>query len=428
MKLKFTGKCFFYLLFAVFVTGCSKNYPEIKWSYSDIDVVGIAAQQTGKIDLDIYIDATMSMEGYALNRATAYSEFLDQLEASALSAWKMADTKYYKFGERVRLIDRNEFLSAKNNPKFYQEQGIKLKTYIDSVVVRTDTKRLSVLITDLFQDEADVNIMVERIKEKCFAKGVMVGIMGVNSEFKGKVYDVPGNPKGYALDTKERPFYAIMFGNPGNMELLFQSLKTKPFVKENQFLIFSPCIIKSFDVSLKKTNESKFLVNNGSSSDGIKNPFKFKLQKGDEGHLTLEINLNQNTKCANFIDKNIELIAFKKSASGTSKVADKDSSATSDISMENLHLSGTKLTATLLLKNTDEPGNYSYLVYLKANPLNGLENPGWITAFSTDKPQVGTASASLTCNLEKFAGTLLVANSTITPTYISKFYLNIYKR
>lgn len=68
-----------------------------------------------------------------------------------------------------------------------------------------------------------------------FYKGVMVGIIAVESPYKGRVYDVPGYPSGYSLNTEERPFYAITFGNPSNMELLFESLKSKPFVKEEQF-------------------------------------------------------------------------------------------------------------------------------------------------------------------------------------------------
>ncbi len=276
MNLKVTKKVFYYFFLLLFVTGCSgcsKKYPEIKWAYTDRDVVGTQTQQMDHIDIDIYVDATTSMEGYAVNSSSIYSEFLDQMEASALSAWKKADPKFFKFGQRVKQVDRNEFLSAKNNPTFYHESGIFMNTYIDSVISRTDINRLSVLITDLFQNDADVNIMVERIKEKCFAKGVMVGILGVKSEFKGKVFDVPAFPHGFALNSKERPFYAIMFGNSGNMELLFQSLKTKPFVKENQFLIFSPFIIKSYNVALLKTKESKSITNLDKLANGVKSPF-----------------------------------------------------------------------------------------------------------------------------------------------------------
>lgn len=405
---------------------CSKKYQEIKWNYTIEDVIGSQYQKSDQIDVDVYIDATTSMEGFAVNLSSDYSQFLDQLETSALSAWKKADLKFFKFGQKVKRVDRNEFLSAKNDVNFYKENGIFLKTYIDSVVQRTNPERLSVLITDLFQDEADVNIMVERFKEKCFAKGTVVGIIGVKSEFNGTVYDVPSYPK-YKLDTKERPFYAITFGNRGNMEQMFESLKTKSFVKEDHFLIFSPFIVKSFDIQLSKTKESKY-VNKIAPRKDYKNSFDFSMkEEGTEARFTLEIDLDRNARCSNFLVEKLEVVAFKKSQFPGDEAVMTDGIITEEIKIVNIHRTGDKISAILNLKNEDKVGNFSYLIFLKTNQLNGLMLPEWIKEFSTDKPIPGTPSASLTYNLEKFTSTLLVANSSITPVYVAKFYLNIYK-
>jgi hypothetical protein len=407
--------------------GCKPKIPEITWDYSNADVFGTQYQKSDQIDIDIYVDATTSMEGFAVNTSSNYSQFLDQLEASALSAWKKADPKFYKFGEKIKRIDRNEFLTAKNDVSFYRESGFKLKTRIDSVVQRTNPDRLSVLITDLFQDEADVNIMVQRFKEKCFAKGIVVGIIGVMSEFNGTVFDVPSYPGGYPLNSKERPFYAITFGNRGNMEQLFESLKTKPFIKEDHFLIFSPFIVKSFDIKLSKTKESKY-VNKIAPRKDIKNSFDFSLkEEGTEASFMVEINLDRNTRCPDFSVEKLEIVTFKKSQFPGDKNAMMEGVNTDDIKIENIQRTGDKISAVLNLKNEDEVGNFSYLIYLRTNQLNGLMVPEWIKEYSTDKPVPGTPSASLTYNLEKFTSTLLVANSSITPVYVAKFYLNIYK-
>lgn len=361
----YNNRIIFLFALITIIQGCSTNFREIKWDYSNKDIVGTKSEQTDQIDIDIYIDATTSMEGFAVSNSSVYSQFLDQLEASSLSAWKKANPKYFKFGEKTKPIERAEFLSAKNNLQFYKEKGIFAKTYIDDVVNRTDNKRLSVLITDLFQDEGDVNIMIERIKEKCFAKGIMVGIIGVKSEFKGKVYDVPAYPKGYNLDTKERPFYAITFGNPSTMELLFESLKTKLFVKEDQFLIFSKYISKSYEATLSKTKDSKF-VNKKASREPQKNSFDFTMkEEGKDARFDLEINIDRNTRCADFSEKNIEIVAYKKSISD-SKTTKQDSVATNEITIENIQRNGNKLKGTVVLKNEDAIGNYSYVVYLKA--------------------------------------------------------------
>ncbi|WP_298737807.1 hypothetical protein [uncultured Chitinophaga sp.] len=404
--------------------GCTAKDPEIKWDYSDKEVVGPPPQKTARIDLDVYLDATSSMEGFAVNDASIYSQFLDQLEASALSAWKNTDARYYKFGESIRPVSRTEFLSAKNNPAFYHEKGIFTKTYIDSVVKRTDTSRLSVLVTDLFQDEGDVNAMVEKLKQKCFANGITVGIIGIRSAFDGKVFDVQGFPSGYTLKSSERPLYAIVFGNLYNTELLFESLKSKPFIKEEQFLIISRYINRSFNVSLSKTRDATSLTNKKSLNP---HSFNFIMREGKDGRLNLLVKLDRNTRCADFSAPNLKIVAYKKSVTDPkNKVI--DSVLTNDISIESIRRSGDSLTAVLTLKNNGTKGYYSYEVLLKPDELNGLVAPAWVKDFSTDRPVPGTPSASKTYNFDKLCSTLLVANAAISPSYIAKFYINISKR
>lgn len=423
------------MLLIALIESCIKNFPEISWNYSDNEIISTKTSNADKINIDIYIDATTSMEGFATGNSTIYSQFLDQLEASALSAWKSADAKYFKFGEKVKPINRSEFLTAKNNLTFYRERGIFMKTYIDSVIKKTESERLSVVITDLFQDEGDVNTMVEKLKEQCFKRNVMVGILGVKSEFNGKVFDAPNFKMGFNLNTKERPFYALIFGNTNNMEILFEALKTKQFVKDNQLLLISNHILKSFDVSLIKTKDSKF-VNKKASSKQNKNLFDFTMkEEGKNAKFDIEINLDRNLHCSDYSEKNIDLIVYKKSTiahegSGCSspKITISDSVLTNDIKIENIQRNGNKLTATLILNNEDPIGNYSYLIYLKINQINGFQVPSWIKEFSTDNPIPNSPSASKTYNLEKLTSTLLVAKNSMAPIYITKFFINIYKR
>lgn len=428
MKFNFIANYFILVLvaFLFFLTGCPNKVEKNKIYYSDTEIVGSQFKKTDQINIDIYIDATTSMEGFAVNTSSKYSQFLDQLEASGISAWKKADIKFFKFGQIIKPIDRNQFLSAKNDLQFYKEKGIFKDTYIDSVVKNTDSKRLSVLITDLFQKEGDVNTMVEKIKEKCFANNIAVGILGVKTDFKGTVYDVPGKPP-YPLTTSERPFYAIVFGNNENLESLFDALSTKPFINKDQILIFSKYLVQSFNVTLTKTKESKF-VNKKAASADIHNLFDFSMKKeGKDARFDLVLDITRRNRAADFNEKNLEIISFKKSSQNATS-GNKDSISTNDISIENIKRNGNKLTATLILNNNDEPGNYSYIVYLKPNELLGLQTPKWIKEFSTEDPVPSTASASLTFNLDKLASRLLLANASISPSYISKIYINIFKR
>lgn len=340
------------LISCFLITSCSTKLPEPKWTEEN------RAQESlqNHIEIDIYIDATTSMGGFAVGEKTIYSQFIDQLEASALSAWKSADVKYYKFGTKIKVINRAEFLKAKNNQSFYRERGFLEKTYIDSVIKKTDVKRLSVVITDLFQDEGDVNNMVEQIRSQCFRKNIMVGFLGIKSEFDGLVFDTPNNPGGYRLKTEERPFYALFFGDPSRMEKLFEVLKTTEFVKENQLLLISNHIMKSSSVTIIKKKESKF-VNKKAPRIQLNNSFDFSMKKvGKDASFNFELTFDKNNRCVDFKENTIEAIVYKKSITDV-KDANSDSVLTNDIKIENILRQGNKLTATLILKNISDRQN-----------------------------------------------------------------------
>lgn len=419
--------CTLCMVIIVWGTACRQNYPAIDWNYSDNEVVQKPPPKTNSIDLDVYVDATTSMEGFATGGASVYSQFLDHLDASATAAWKNTNTHYHKFGTISKSISRSDYLSARDDVRFYRDALVFEKTLLDSVVNRTDAKKLSVLVTDLFQDQGDVNSMVEKLKQKCFANKVAVGIIGMKSGFDGKVFDVKGYPKGFQLNVPARPFYAILFGNEYNMSLLFDALKTKPFVREDQFLVISSHIISSAGVTLSKTREST-AISNKKSASGVRNSFDFRMKaSGSSAKINFTISLERNKRCADFSERDIELVVFKKSATD-SKNASGDSLQTSDIGIEKIERAGDKLSGVLTLKNDEPEGNYSYMVLLKANGLTGLKTPQWIKTFSTDKPVPNTPSASQTYNLEELVSNLLIANASITPTYIAKFYIHIFKR
>jgi len=414
------------LIFISLLSGCTSNFKKNDLIYSDSDVIGMPYQKADQINIDVYVDATTSMEGFAVNNSSKYSQFLDQIEAVSQSAWKKADIKFFKFGKTIKPIDRTQFLQAKNELSFYRERGVFETTYIDSVIKSTDSKRLSVVITDLFQSEGDVNNMVNKIKEKCFANNMVVGILGIKTDFKGTIYDVPGLPP-YSLQSTERPFYAIAFGNNSNLEFLFDALKTQPFINDDQVLLFTRNIVQSFKVSVIKNKDSKF-GNKKTVSADIHNLFDFSMnEKAKEARFDFELNLTSRKRTADFSEKAIEIFAFKKSSTDSKSVS-KDSVPSSDLSLENIKRTGGKITGTLVLSNSDPIGNYSYIVYLKLNELSGMVTPKWIKDFSTDAPVPKTATESKTLNLDKLSSTLLVANASIAPTYIAKFYLNIFKR
>ena len=317
--------------------------------------------------------------------------------------------------------------------QFYIEPGICEKTNIDKVINQTDSSRVSVVITDLFQDEGDVNSIVKQIKERCFKHGIQVAILGIKSEFDGWVYDVGVGRPPYKLKTIQndintyRPFYALMFGDPINIERLFNNLKSDPSVKEENFLVLSRHIMKNVNINLTKSRESKSLNIESKRKSDPENLFKFVLKKGnDEGKLDVDISFDRNTRTPDFRTDKIDLIAFKKSSQPAQKEIHSDSVLTNNIVLNTIKRDGNKLRAILDLKITDPPGKYSYMVYLQCGSIAGLSVPQWVRNFSTDNPSLKN-DANKTRNLEKFISDLIRANLAIYQPQLAKMYISVRK-
>lgn len=430
MKRQFTGKLIFCSLIALVLAGmfaCRDRVPDVQWNYSSSQVVRTVPAQNDTIDIDIYLDATKSMLGFIANSNSNYNQFLEELETTAGVGWRDADVRFFKFGTRIKEIDRDGYRAAKNR-QFYMEPGIFEKTNIDEVLNQTDISRVSVVITDLFQDEGDINSIVQQIKDRCFKQGIQVAILGVKSDFDGWVYDVgPGIPP-YQLKTgldnadSFRPFYALMFGDPLNIERLFNNLNSRPFVREDNFLVLSRHIINGFQIKAGKSRESKGLNVQATADDEPDNLFKFVLKKeNEEGLVEAEIDLDRNSRTPDFAADRMELVVYKKTATAADSVLVKEDLELKSVQRDNDHL---KLTLELDL---DEPvGKYGYMIYLQAAAIGGLTVPQWVTDFSSPNPSK-THDANKTLNLEKFVTDLIRASLAIHQPRIAQMYLAVRK-
>ena len=430
MRRKFTGNLIFCGLMVLVLAGmfaCRDRVPDVQWNYSSSQVVREVPSQGDTIDIDIYLDATKSMLGFIANSNSNYNQFLEELETTAGVGWRDADVRFFKFGTRIKEIDRDGYRAAKYR-QFYIEPGIFEKTNIDEVLNQTDISRVSVVITDLFQDEGDINSIVQQIKDRCFKQGIQVAILGVKSDFDGWVYDVgPGKPP-YQLKTgqndvdKYRPFYALMFGDPLNIERLFDNLNSRPFVREDNFLVLSRHIINGFKIKAGKSRESRGLNVQATSKDEPENLFKFVLKKeNDEGLVEAEIELDRNSRTPDFAADRMELVVYKKTATGTDSVLVND-----DLELNSVQRDGDRLQLTLKLELDDPVGKYGYLVYLQAAAIGGLAVPQWVTDFSSANPS-RNVDANKTLNLEKFVTDLLRASLAIHQPRIAQMYLSVRK-
>ena len=230
----------------------------------------------------IYFDATLSMQGFVVPDSTHYTRICPYLESVIVSGWRDETVSFFRFGERVETIDRNTYLQV-GDESFYQTD-IGVKTYIEKIIENEDPlvnpqmegsntlegateidinnmpeagveadsteNRLVVIVTDLFQDNGDINRLVPELKEKCIKKGVDVGLFGVRSQFDGTVYDIgigegssmryrssPGDPETF------RPFYLLVLGRHADIAHYFDLLKVNN--PDAKTIIFSRYLVSS---------------------------------------------------------------------------------------------------------------------------------------------------------------------------------------
>lgn len=237
-------------LACLLMTGCQTRENCLISTEKNLIEKMTAASDT--ITVDIYLDATSSMKGFVDTETPSfYQRSLPLLESAATEGWKNSQVSFYKFGTTVEPLPNRGYLAARDS-KFYGLTKEGDKTFLEKIVDSAQPTHLSVITTDLFQDNSDVNQVAGKIKDKFISQNLAVGIFAVKSQFKGTVYDVgPGNAKfPYSNqandDNSMRPFYLIVLGAHADIEHYFNQLKQgemKNFPVKTA-IIFSPYLGK----------------------------------------------------------------------------------------------------------------------------------------------------------------------------------------
>ncbi|MBF0518553.1 MAG: hypothetical protein HQK92_02390 [Nitrospirae bacterium] len=301
--------CLFFLLF----TQATYSYGELAAPPPEEIKLNILESTDNNTVINIFFDGSLSMKGYVVSeRFTSYKTLVNNLESIITARWPKSILNIYKFGSKVfKLKERNDVLMAVNSA-FYEEKGISFKTYIDKVFDENgvcDNNTMSVVITDLFQSDGDINRVLKKINEKCMEKSVAVGVIGIKSEFKGVVTDIglyeKGLPYSSKRDSKDtyRPFYLLIFGPYNNVLDFFDSLSEKlPAVstdmyefKDKMTIFYSHMVnpLISFEgskfESLNKTaRETSGLINNKTYQKEIVKQYRVLNEAGAGVRLSLK--------------------------------------------------------------------------------------------------------------------------------------------
>jgi len=159
---------------------------------------------------------------------------------------------------------------------FYAKGDTRLETAIDSA----KAGRLTVVITDLFQTNADMNAVSERLARRVLREGYAVGVFAVRLPFQGRIYDLGIDGRSFTFDG-ERPLYGLILGESGAVARYFEGLRTYVEASKYQFLIFTARVgyeSAVFEKTLRAENLNEF---SAPSNPGVRSGQRQRVQIRD---------------------------------------------------------------------------------------------------------------------------------------------------
>ncbi|NUM70716.1 MAG: hypothetical protein HUU43_07695 [Ignavibacteriaceae bacterium] len=376
----------------LFLSGCSKGPKDTGFTLLDFNDTPM--KYSDQINADIYIDATPSMAGFVTDNNSNYINTLSELESVLNTAFKNGTVNFFSFGNSIQKLSRTEYLNCKT-PQFYSQGN----TFIDSVLSKNDTKKVSIIITDLFQDQRDVNSVVKLIRDSCFAKGLDVGIAGIRSEYNGTVYDALTAPYKYTSIKSQtnsfRPFYMLFIGKEENISKIVETLASKGRLAEENVLLISGRYITKSDLNsvTKDKNDKNISIKRVEEENGT----AWVSLNGDAA-LNCVFDLGFKEFGVYITPENLRLDVYKK------EFKDKTWSGnelTNDITSEQTSITGNKLNIKLKLLQSKSNNFISYHSVISINPNSKIELPKWVNEFSSENPNSMNKPQN-TLNLDKF--------------------------
>ena len=391
------------------------------WAVDTAAVLGPPAPRTDSARVNLYVDATVSMGGYVAVPNSRYADFLDGLESAAQTTWRHADVHFFRFGAQTQEVTRPNFLAAKA-PGFYTEKI----TDIDRAVDCGPANEVRVIVTDLFQSEGDINAIVARIKDRCFQRGRAVAVLGVPSQFRGKVYDarVPAFPYASTANPASfRPFYALLLGDPGALEPFLASLSARSGGERLPYVTVAPSVVRHYGVAMRKAPGTREL--NAQTPIGPYE-FSFALLKGQRGGTVLaDVAVTSSPGAFPLRADQLELVAYRRTVAPGSK-APSDSTETPDVTLQRATQGGDSLHLTLAVTPPATPGTYAYKLVLRTAGAGGFTEPAWVGQYSSTNP-TPTTDANRTLNLAEFVRDMRLAASSVVQPRVAVWYLTVRK-
>ena len=231
------------LLFALLLSGCDSEETVLNLPP---DFQRPPETVPEKFLIDVYWDATYSMQGYTTLAAGNVYRTLPDLLGDIGSS--MGEVKFYRFGENIQPLEGREYRKF-SSPEPYNE----LITAVHNVIETADSSHLSIIITDLFESDSDWSNVTQKLRDKYFSKHLAVAVIGIKSSFYGDIFDVGLNAAKFNYNSYDdparfRPFYLILMGSEFSINEFMEKFKERQTLpNETNYLLLSENLTDSTD-------------------------------------------------------------------------------------------------------------------------------------------------------------------------------------
>jgi len=217
------------VLTALIVVGCEGNGSGAKGPPAE-SFRAVSADSMPSV-VDVIIDATPSMQGFASS-----SEYRSLVALSLANASLSETTVEY---HRLTTAASGGIAEVKHKIQvtrrsFYGQGNTKLERAISEA----DSDRLVVLVTDLFQTDADMNQVTEGLTRSILRDNQAVGLFGARFPFDGQVYDLGFERRSFSFKG-ERPLYGLVLGDPSAVSQYLKNLRRFIDSSDYRFLMLS---------------------------------------------------------------------------------------------------------------------------------------------------------------------------------------------
>lgn len=406
------GRFLFCLLFCCLAAGCGGGGDKFKGAMPSMpsDVAAPTEAVPERIPVDVYWDVTPSMKGYATLTGgnNVFRILADQYLGDIGNS--MGEVKFFRFGKEVMPLSGREYLNFRD-PSYYDNAD---DTYMQKVVDVADASHLSVVVTDLFENDADWTNVTSKLTDKYLRKHMAVAVIGIKNPFQGVIYDIGPDKKKLNYDSgtepgRFRPFYLFVMGPDSKVREFVERWKDRQDMpNEIQYILLSENLMeKAGDFSNLSIRDGKNLLLAGKLNLTDKQMKEFGLKsEGETAELTVGFDYSPLFgSCPVDMDKlKTDVQVFALTQDGAWEPVATDSDAKVEISADTEQEGKYIAMLSFSPSKTLVPGRIN-LLHVSVSPTQrGYLLPAWVKKWSTTN--IDEFDGSKTTYFERFIGSL----------------------